>query len=46
MCIPPLVSQPGISAELQSKYLLRALGAMRSLRSRQRVIPDEAAYRW
>ena len=46
MCIPPLISQLGLSSELQARYLLRALGTMRILRSRQRIIPDEAAYRW
>ena len=45
MCIPSLISQPGLADELQARYLLRALGAMRNLRSRQRIIPDEAAYR-
>ena len=44
LCVPRLVSQP-ISHELQSKYLLRAFGALRLLRSKQKIIPDEAAYR-
>ena len=45
LCIPSLVSQPNISHERQSTYLLRAFGALRLLRSRQKIIPDEAAYR-
>lgn len=45
MCIPALVSQPLLTIEQQSKYLLRALGALRLLRSKQRIVPDEAAYR-
>lgn len=45
MCIPSLVSQPKLSDDQQAKYLLRALGALRLLRSRQRIVPDEAAYR-
>jgi hypothetical protein len=45
LCIPTLVSQSNISHELQSKYLLRAFGALRLLRSKQKIIPDEAAYR-
>ena len=45
LCIPSQVSQPHLSHEQQSKYLLRALGALRLLRSRQRIVPDEAAYR-
>ena len=45
LCTPALVSQPFLSHEQQSKYLLRALGALRLLRSRHRIIPDEAAYR-
>lgn len=45
VCIPALVSQPYLSHEQQSKYLLRALGALRLLRSKQRIVPDEAAYR-
>jgi hypothetical protein len=39
------VSQQHLSHEQQSKYLLRALGALRLLRSKQRIVPDEAAYR-
>ena len=45
LCIPTLVSQSNISHELQSRYLLRAFGALRLLRSKQKIIPDEAAYR-
>ena len=45
MCIPAQVSQKGIGAVQQSRYLLRALGAMRLLRNKQRIIPDEASYR-
>jgi hypothetical protein len=45
MCIPSQVSQANLSQEQQSKYLLRALGALRLLRNKQRLIPDEAAYR-
>ena len=45
LCIPALVSQPNLSHDQQSRYLLRALGALRLLRSKQRIIPDEAAYR-
>jgi hypothetical protein len=39
------VAQPNISHERQSKYLLYALGALRLLRGKQRIVPDEAAYR-
>jgi hypothetical protein len=45
LCIPAQVSQPHLSHEQQSRYLLRALGALRLLRSKQRIVPDEAAYR-
>lgn len=45
LCIPALVSQSFLTHEQQSKYLLRALGALRLLRSKQRIVPDEAAYR-
>ena len=45
LCIPAQVSQKGIGADQQSDYLLRALGAMRLLRNKQRIIPDEASYR-
>ncbi len=45
LCIPTLVSQDHLSHEQRSRYLLRALGALRLLRSKQRIVPDEAAYR-
>lgn len=45
ICIPSLVSQTHLSYDRQSRYLFRALGALRALRSRQRIVPDEAAYR-
>jgi hypothetical protein len=45
LCIPALVSQSNISHERQSTYLLRAFGALRMLRSKQKIVPDEAAYR-
>ncbi|GAX24917.1 hypothetical protein FisN_2Lh192 [Fistulifera solaris] len=45
LCIPTLVSQEHLSHEQRSRYLLRALGALRLLRSKQRIVPDEAAYR-
>ena len=45
LCIPSLVSQGSISHERQSTYLLRAFGALRLLRGKQKIIPDEAAYR-
>jgi hypothetical protein len=45
LCIPPLMSQSSYSLEQQSRFLLRALGALRILRSKQRIVPDEAAYR-
>jgi hypothetical protein len=45
LCIPALVAQPSLTHEQQSKYLIRALGALRLLRSKQRIVPDEAAYR-
>lgn len=45
LCVPALVAQPFLTHEQQSKYLLRALGALRHLRSKHRIIPDEAAYR-
>jgi hypothetical protein len=45
LCIPSLVSQSYLTHEHQSKYLLRAFGALRLLRSKQKIIPDEAAYR-
>ena len=45
LCIPAQVSQPHLSHEQQSRFLLRALGAIRLFRSKQRIVPDEAAYR-
>lgn len=45
LCVPTMVAQPNISHERESKYLLYALGALRILRGKQRIIPDEAAYR-
>lgn len=45
LCIPALVSQGRLSHDQQSRYLLRALGALRLMRSKQRIVPDEAAYR-
>jgi rubredoxin len=45
LCIPTLVSQSNISHGRQSTYLLRAFGALRLLRSKQKIVPDEAAYR-
>jgi hypothetical protein len=45
LCIPAQLSQAHLSHEQQSRYLLRALGALRLVRSKQRIVPDEAAYR-
>ncbi|GKY97442.1 hypothetical protein MPSEU_000702700 [Mayamaea pseudoterrestris] len=45
MCIPVQVSQKQLSNDQQSRFLMRALGALRLFRSRQRIVPDEAAYR-
>jgi len=45
LAIPAQVSQKDISLEQQTRYLMRALGALRLLRSKQRIVPDEAAYR-
>eukprot|EP00934_Nitzschia_sp_Nitz4_P007696 Nitzschia sp. Nitz4//scaffold68_size99682//38550//44354//NITZ4_004562-RA/size99682-snap-gene-0.8-mRNA-1//-1//CDS//3329556587//7686//frame0 len=45
LCTPALVSQPTLTHEQQSTFLLRALGALRLLRTKQRIVPDEAAYR-
>jgi hypothetical protein len=45
LCIPGLVSQPHLSYEDQSRYLLRAFGALRTLRMKHKLVPDEAAYR-
>ena len=46
MCIPSQLSQEYLTLEEQSKIMLRALGALRILRNRQRIVPDEAGYRW
>lgn len=46
MCIPSQVSQEFQSVEQQNAYLMRSLGALRLLRSRNRIVPDEAGYRW
>jgi DENN (AEX-3) domain/dDENN domain/uDENN domain len=45
LCTPNLVSRHDLTDEQQSRFLLRALGALRLLRSKQRIVPDEAAYR-
>lgn len=45
LCIPELMLRSNFSHEQQSRFLLRALGALRLLRSKQRIVPDEAAYR-
>lgn len=45
LCIPALVSQPQLTHEQQSRFLLIALGALRVMRSKHRIVPDEAAYR-
>lgn len=45
LCIPAFVAQNQISHQTQSKYLLYALGALRLLRGKRRIVPDEAAYR-
>jgi len=45
MCIPSQVSQHLCSSDQQQSYILRALGALRTLRSRLRIVPDEAGYR-
>lgn len=39
------MSQPNLTFDQQSRYLLRALGAFRHLRNKQRIVADEAAYR-
>ena len=44
-CIPNQLSQPKLSTSTKSKILLRALGALRTLRGHRRIIADEAAYR-
>ena len=45
MCIPNQISQSNMSIPEKSKVLLRALGALRTLRSHRRIVADEAAYR-
>jgi len=45
MCLPQQVSNVDVSLDLQARYLLRALGALRLLRSRHRIVLDEAGYR-
>eukprot|EP00970_Alexandrium_tamarense_P018094 scaffold13318_cov193-Alexandrium_tamarense.AAC.6 len=45
MCIPNQLCQSNISVNEKSKILLRALGALRTLRSHRRIVADEAAYR-
>jgi hypothetical protein len=45
MCIPTQLSQPNLSLNDKSTILLRALGALRTLRSHRRITADEAAYR-
>jgi hypothetical protein len=45
LCIPVQVSQKNLLDEHQTQFLMRALGALRLVRSKQRIVPDEAAYR-
>ena len=45
MCIPNQLSQVNVSTPEKTKILLRALGALRTLRSHRRIVADEAAYR-
>ncbi|KAL7544101.1 hypothetical protein ACHAXR_013579, partial [Thalassiosira sp. AJA248-18] len=45
MCIPNQISQTNLPINKKSKILLRALGALRTLRSHRRIVADEAAYR-
>ncbi|CAJ1960049.1 unnamed protein product [Cylindrotheca closterium] len=45
LCMPTFVAQNHISHQTQSKYLLYALGGLRLLRGKRRIVPDEAAYR-
>mmetsp|Transcript_27836 Transcript_27836/g.55703 ORF Transcript_27836/g.55703 Transcript_27836/m.55703 type:complete len:2024 (+) Transcript_27836:44-6115(+) len=45
MCIPAQISQSNLPTDEKSKVLLRALGALRILRSHRRIVADEAAYR-
>ena len=46
MSIPSQLSQDYLTLEEESKIMLRALGALRLLRNRRRIVPDEAGYRW
>ena len=46
MCIPSQISNCPRLPDRQGKFLLRALGALKILRARQRIVPDEAGYRW
>lgn len=45
MCIPTQLSQPNLSLNDKTKIILRALGALRTLRSHRRIVADEAAFR-
>jgi hypothetical protein len=45
LCVPSQVSQSHLSIETQSNFLIRAIGALRIMRHKQRVAPDEASYR-
>ena len=45
MCIPTQISQLNVPTVEKSKILVRALGALRTLRSHRRIVADEAAYR-
>ncbi|KAL7465896.1 hypothetical protein ACHAXS_006197 [Conticribra weissflogii] len=45
MCVPNQLMQPNLTVENKSKIVLRALGALRTLRSHRRIVADEAAYR-
>jgi hypothetical protein len=45
MCIPAQICQPNLLSEEKTKVLVRALGALRTLRSHKRIVADEAAYR-
>ena len=42
LCVPIQISQENLSIDKKSKILLRALGALRTLRSHRRVVADEA----
>jgi len=45
MCIPSQVSQTHLSLYQQQRFFYRAFGALRNLRQRHRIVPDEACYR-